>query len=122
MSCGLAAHCTIRGRSIPTPFSTLHAQPTACVPRLRRPGATYIDFGSWIGPTVLFSTPYAGKVYALEPDPLAYKQVYWNVKANPHIAAKVTVQNLCISNSSGKISMWGVQGDSMSTLSSVQAS
>ena len=36
--------------------------------------------------------------------------------------AKVTVQNLCISNSSGKISMWGVQGDSMSTLSSVQAS
>ena len=41
------------------------------------------------------------QVYALEPDPTAYQQVYWNVKANPHIAAKVTVLNLCISNTTG---------------------
>ena len=87
---------------------------------LRRPGATYIDFGSWIGPTVMFATPYAARVYALEPDPTAYKNVYWNVKANPHIAAKVTVKNLCISNASGSLTMSGVPGDSMSQIQLVQ--
>jgi len=89
---------------------------------MHRPGATYIDFGSWIGPTVLFSTPYAAKVYALEPDLAAFQQVYWNVKANPHIAPKVSVQNLCISNQSGVLKMQGVPGDSMSTLFTVQTS
>lgn len=34
----------------------------------KQKGATYIDFGSWIGPTVLFAAPYASKVFALEPD------------------------------------------------------
>ena len=32
------------------------------------PGATYIDFGAWIGPTALFAASYANRVFALEPD------------------------------------------------------
>ena len=39
----------------------------------KRAGTTYIDFGSWIGPTVLFAAPYAAHVYALEPDTGAYR-------------------------------------------------
>jgi hypothetical protein len=34
----------------------------SCDGRSCSPGSTYIDFGSWIGPTVLFAAPYAAKV------------------------------------------------------------
>lgn len=36
------------------------------------PGSTYIDIGAWIGPTVLWAAPLAGRVIAIEPDPNAY--------------------------------------------------
>ena len=41
-----------------------------------------IDFGAWIGPTVLYAAKLCKQVYALEPDPLAYKQLCATVKLN----------------------------------------
>jgi hypothetical protein len=127
----------------------------------KQKGATYIDFGSWIGPTVLFAGAYAQRIYALEPDIGAHREVrgvggrrqwrserlqraakgavacqlcagsasvptsgtsthplhntpsltllsfsdraqlFWNVRANPAIAARTTVLNFCISNTTG---------------------
>ena len=65
---------------------------------------------------MLFATPYAGHVWALEPDPQAYQELYHNVKANPHIADKVTTLQLCISDKPGTLAMHGVPGGSMSTV------
>ena len=75
-----------------------------------------VDFGCWIGPTVLFSAPYADAVWAMEPDADAFREAYHNVKLNPEVAAKTNVQQLCISDKAGAIKMYGRPGDSMSTL------
>ena len=84
--------------------------------RARQGRAVEIDFGCWIGPTVLFAAPYADAVYAMEPDGGAFREAYHNVQLNPAVAAKTTVQQLCISDKAGAIKMYGKPGDSMSTL------
>ena len=43
---------------------------------------TYIDIGSWIGPTVLYSSEIYDKVLAIEPDPVALKRLKKNIAAN----------------------------------------
>ena len=75
-----------------------------------------IDFGCWIGPTVLFAATYADAVYAMEPDASAFREAFHNVALNPAVAAKTTIQQLCISDKPGAIKMYGKPGDSMSTL------
>ena len=32
-----------------------------------KPNSVYVDFGAWVGPTAIFASSYARKVYALEP-------------------------------------------------------
>ena len=39
---------------------------------------SYIDIGAWIGPTVLYGAQIAKKVYAIEPDPIAFKELEKN--------------------------------------------
>jgi FkbM family methyltransferase len=43
------------------------------------PGSTYVDIGAWIGPTVLWAAPHAGRVVAVEPDPVAFGCLLKNV-------------------------------------------
>lgn len=43
---------------------------------------TYVDIGAWIGPTVLYAAGLAKRCIALEPDPLAHKQLVGNLSAN----------------------------------------
>ena len=40
---------------------------------------SYIDLGAWIGPTVLYGCQKAKFCYAIEPDPVAFKQLKNNV-------------------------------------------
>ena len=42
----------------------------------------YIDIGSWIGPTVLYSANIFNKVIAIEPDPIAIERFKKNLKVN----------------------------------------
>lgn len=53
---------------------------------------TYMDVGSWIGPTVLFGAALAKRVVALEPDPEAHRVLLQNIAANPQYGNIVTVQ------------------------------
>lgn len=89
-------------------FSRLHKE--------RHGTSVEVDFGCWVGPTVLFAAPYSDRVYAMEPDPSAFAEAYHNVQLNPAIAAKTKVQNLCISDKLAAVQMYGSPGDSMSTL------
>lgn len=42
----------------------------------------YIDIGAWIGPTVLYSANIYKKVFAIEPDPIAFSRLKKNVTTN----------------------------------------
>lgn len=75
------------------------------------PEASYIDFGAWVGPTVLFAAQFSKHVYALEPDPLAYSALVANVNLNPHIRERTQLHFGCISSQNGPIEFGGV-GDS----------
>lgn len=82
----------------------------------RKPNSVYIDFGAWVGPTAIFASQYARATYALEPDPGAYGELYWNVHMNPHVKSRTKVFPLCISDAAGFLEMHGQLGSSMSTL------
>jgi FkbM family methyltransferase len=63
-----------------------------------RPGVV-IDFGSWIGPTVITAAQAAStRVYGMEIDPVAFTQLALNVAANPTLAAKTNVFFMGISD------------------------
>ena len=50
------------------------------------PDDTYLDIGSWVGPTVLWGARLAGRVVAVEPDPVAADVLEANVAANPGLS------------------------------------
>jgi FkbM family methyltransferase len=82
----------------------------------RHPGAVYVDFGSWIGPTVLFAGQFASKVYSLEPDPLSYSTLSANVHANPVVLARTQMYHECIAPKSGVLEFAG-SGESNTRMS-----
>lgn len=42
----------------------------------------YIDIGAWVGATVLYASKIAKKCLCFEPDPIAYEDLIFNIKAN----------------------------------------
>ena len=62
---------------------------------------SYIDIGSWIGPTVLYGCQKSKHCFALEPDPVAYKELLKNIGANPIIKEKISVFQKCIADHNG---------------------
>ena len=71
------------------------------------PEASYIDFGAWIGPTVLLAAQYSKHVYALEPDQLAFSALVANVNANDKLVANVELYHECINTESGLMTFQG---------------
>jgi FkbM family methyltransferase len=91
--------------------------------RFLRPDRSYIDMGAWIGPTVLYGATLAGRVHALEPDPVAFAELTRNVMANPALHSKIQLYPCGIGPESGPLQLYagglyfGEQsqfGDSMS--------
>ena len=80
--------------------------------------ASYIDVGSWIGPTLLYGCQLARAAYGIEPDPVAYAELRQNIKLNASLAANVNIYNVCIAPTSGtvKFGSRAEGGDSMSSL------
>ncbi len=78
---------------------------------------SYIDLGAWIGPTVLYGCQKAKFCYAIEPDPVAFKQLKNNVKLNPSLISRISFSNSCVMNSSGitYLTTKGEFGDSCSS-------
>jgi FkbM family methyltransferase len=64
---------------------------------------SFIDIGAWIGPIVLFAAQIAKKTYAIEPDPIAFKELAKNVSLNPELKQKILLYEKCINASSGKV-------------------
>lgn len=64
---------------------------------------TYIDFGTWIGPTLIFGCKLAKECYGLEPDPVAFKEVSRNIKLNN---LNVELLENCVGVKNGPIVMY----------------
>lgn len=64
---------------------------------------TYIDFGTWIGPTLLFGCKFAKKCYGLEPDPVAFKEASRNIKLNN---LNVELLENCVAGKNGPVTMY----------------
>ena len=71
-------------------------------------GSSYLDVGAWIGPTVLYAAALARQVYALEPDPEAFRALEANLAANPQYRNVVLVQ-AALGDASGE-SLFGGNG------------
>ena len=65
----------------------------------------FIDMGAWIGPTTLFGACIANQVYAVEPDPVAIAALKENMALNKELAAKITLFEGCISDSTGSMAI-----------------
>jgi len=44
--------------------------------------STFLDLGAWIGPATLFAAKRCRHVFAIEPDPAAYRHLLWNLELN----------------------------------------
>jgi len=77
-----------------------------------------IDIGSWAGPLTIFAAHLASFVHSIDPDPVIFKQLLYNVNLNPKISSKVKCHNLAIWNSSSTQTLFSrnVFGDSASSL------
>ncbi len=80
-------------------------------------GATCLDVGAWIGPTVLFAARRCRRVYCLEPDRVAYRYLLQNIQLNG--LENVLPFNFALAAEGGlnrMASPRGKQGDSMTSL------
>ncbi|PWW31910.1 FkbM family methyltransferase [Cytobacillus oceanisediminis] len=79
---------------------------------------SYLDIGAWIGPTVLYGAQIAKHVYALEPDPVAYKELINNIKINPGFVSKITCIKAAMEEKPGLIKLFkrSELGDSSSSV------
>ena len=76
----------------------------------------YIDIGSWIGPTVLYSANIYNKVIALEPDPIAIKRLKKNLDVNNFKNIILIEKGLSKENGTVMFGGNGKLGNSESTL------
>jgi hypothetical protein len=83
-----------RGEWEPYTFSVLD--------RFVTPETTVIDIGAWIGPVTLYAAKTAKHVFAIEPDPVAFKEL--SALAS---VPNVSLFNHAILNRNGKVTLGG---------------
>jgi FkbM family methyltransferase len=79
---------------------------------------SYVDLGAWIGPTVLYGCQNAKFCYAVEPDPIAFKNLKNNIDLNHQLCSHIKLSNQGITNFSGTTYLTPKNkefGDSMSS-------
>jgi len=78
---------------------------------------TYLDVGSWEGPTLLYAGQRAKKAFGFEPDPVAFAGLERNLAANPQIT-NTRLLNQCIAAETGEMQFGSRSGggDTMSSL------
>lgn len=79
---------------------------------------TFLDIGAWIGPTTLFAATRARRVIALEPDPLAQRQLRRNVALNSDLSPRVMMVDRALYGSPGMVTLGSEKrgGDSKSSI------
>ncbi|WP_428937442.1 FkbM family methyltransferase [Fontivita pretiosa] len=60
-------------------------QTYAVIDRFVTPDTTFLDIGAWVGPIALYAAHKARRVYAFEPDPVAFAALSQNLALNPQL-------------------------------------
>ena len=69
-------------------------------------GATVVDIGAWIGPTLLFALACGAEhIYAIEPNPASFEKLKSLVDLNPRLADRITLINKAVSEQTGMVNM-----------------
>lgn len=86
--------------------------------RCLRPDSAYVDFGAWIGPTVLLAGSIARRVVCVEPDPVAREHLERNLALNESLSRKVRVHGFAIAAADGTAELAAKEdgGNSLSSL------
>ena len=83
---------------------------------------TLVDFGTWIGPTILFGGQFASRTFGIEGDPVAYAEALVNVQLNKGKLRNVHLQPACVSLSREIQTMHSASaGNSCSTIGEVDS-
>lgn len=77
----------------------------------------FVDIGAWIGPMTLYASRHAGRVVALEPDPIAHRDLTRNVALN---GGNVDIWHVGVDNTEGKLTLYAAAGLGQSTSSAVK--
>ena len=78
----------------------------------------YLDIGAWVGPTVLYGAHLAKHVYAVEPDPIAFRELNENLTLNSSIFSNITSINAALAEKTGITNLYirSEYGDSTPSL------
>ena len=58
---------------------------------------TLVDFGTWIGPTILYGAQLSKRAFGIEADPVAFAEVSMNVNLNSDKLGHIHIQPSCVS-------------------------
>ena len=87
-----------------------------------RPSDTYIGFGTWIGPMLLFAGTRVKRAYGFEPDQLAFAEAARSIEVNsPAFQSRVVLSHKCVSHMRETISIAGNGGSGSVVLSSASS-
>ena len=77
----------------------------------------FFDLGAWIGPITLYAAHWAKRVFAFEPDPVAFSELSSNIELNPHLN-NIVICNYFVGSQPGKIKMGNtsIPGNSRSSI------
>ena len=78
----------------------------------------FVDIGAWIGPISLYAAPVAGKVIALEPDPVAWASLQANVALN---GGPVELWHTALGLAPGELELFAADGFGRSVTSALGA-
>ena len=80
-------------------------------------GTTYIGFGAWVGPMVLYASSLTNRdVWCFEPDPVAFAALQTNVLLNFKLYTRTHAFRQCVAATAQQSVMYGVPGDSTAAL------
>lgn len=64
------------------------------------PGKVFIDIGAWVGVLSIYAALKGAKVYSVEPDPVAFRELFANVEAN-QLLKQISMQMVAICDHCG---------------------
>lgn len=86
------------------------------IDRFLSPTSTFVDIGAWVGPMSLYASRLCEKVFAFEPDPVAFDLLDMNLSLND--VTNVWANRMAVGDKVGvgTLSQWDHWGSSMSSL------
>jgi len=69
-----------------------------------------LDIGCWAGPLTFYMAGKGATVFAIDPDPVAYKALMENLTLNPNLRQNINPYNLAISSNENRVKLYARNG------------